>query len=315
MEIRHLQAMAAAADELHFGRAAARLAITQPALSQQIAQLEEIVEARLFERHPRVALTPAGQLLAERARRILGLVADAESEVRSLAGQSRQRIRVGYLEYWNPPFLATVMRVLRAHDPPIVVEARNLYPREVLAGLRERTIEVGFVHLPIASGGIPASSDAERQRGSLAEPDLASRPVIRGAWAIVLPRAHRLAKKTQLQLADLRDEPIIFFERSVNPPLHAWLLGRFAEAKVAPRIVYSTTQPQVGVDLVSEGVGLFFVGSYVVRALPRSLVMRPIADLPTVQIGAVWRGDERTPAVAALLAALPRSASGADSAE
>jgi DNA-binding transcriptional LysR family regulator len=88
--------------------------------------------------------------------------------------------------------------------------------------------------------------------------------------------------------------------------MHAWLLGRFAEAKLTPRIVYATTQPQVGVDLVREGVGAFFVASHVLRSLPRGLVMRPFADLPRLQIGAAWRGDHRTPALTALLAALPK---------
>src|SRR5690242_16001340 len=110
MELRHLYALLAVADELHFGRAAARVGITQPALSQQIAQLEGLVGSKLCERTPRVALTPAGKVLTDHARRIIAMVADAESEVRSLGNQARQRIRLGYLEYWNPPFLAAAMR-------------------------------------------------------------------------------------------------------------------------------------------------------------------------------------------------------------
>ncbi len=287
MELRHLHALLAVADELHFGRAAARLSITQPALSQQVAQLEKLVEARLFDRHPRIALTAAGQLLADRARQIVDRVAEAESEVRALGSQSRQRIRLGYLEYFNLAFLAPLMRKLREHDPPIVVEARNLYPREVLAGLRDRTLEVGFVHLPVH------------------DPDLSTRTLLEGTWAFVLPKSHRLAKRAAINLAELADEPIIFFDRSINPPMHAYLLGRFADAKVVPRIVYATTQPQVGVDLVREGVGIYLVGSYVVRALPKELVMRPVAELPPLAVAAAWRGDGRTPAVAAFLAALP----------
>ncbi|NVB82776.1 MAG: LysR family transcriptional regulator [Kofleriaceae bacterium] len=288
MELRHLHALVAVADELHFGRAAARVGISQPALSQQIAQLELLVGSKLCERSPRVALTLAGKFLTDHARRIIAMVTEAESEVRSLGTQARQRIRLGYLEYWNPPFLAAAMRELRERDPSIVVEPRNMYPHEVLAGLRDRTLELGFVHMPIADQA------------------LAVRLVLDGYWAFVLPRSHRLARRDSLALADLHDQPLIVFDRSVNPPLHAWLLGRFAEAKLVPRIVYSTTQPQVGIDLVREGVGLFIVGSYVVRSLPRDLVMRRVSDLPPLQIGAAWRGDERTPALAALLAALPK---------
>lgn len=288
MELRHLHAVLALAEELHFGRAATRLAISQPALSQQLSQLESLLDARLFERQPRVAPTPAGDVLAAHARHILAAVAEAESEVRSLGHQRRQRIRVGYLEYWNPRFLAKAMRALRELDPPVQLESRNLYPQEVLSGLRDGSLELGFVHLPIA------------------DDTLAVRPLLDGHWALVLPRAHRLARRATLALADLDGEPLVFFDRTVNPPLHAWLLGRFAEAKVTARIVYATTQPQVGVDLVREGVGVFIVGSYVLRSLPRGLVMRRIVDLPTLRIGAAWRGDDRTPALRALLAALPR---------
>jgi len=149
MEVRHLRAVLAVAEELHFGRAARRLAITQPALSQQLTQLEGLLEATLFERHPRVAPTAAGKVLAGHARRILAAIAEAESEARSLANQTRRRIRLGYLEYWNPPFLAAAVRTLRELDPPVVLEARNMYSQEVLAGLRDRTLEIGFVHLPV----------------------------------------------------------------------------------------------------------------------------------------------------------------------
>ena len=287
MELRHLRALLATAEELHFGRAARRLAVTQPALSQQIAQLEDLVAAKLFLRHPRIALTPAGEALAGHARRILDQVAEAESEARSLANLTRRRIRIGYLEYWNPPFLASAMRRLRELDPEIVLEARNLYSQEVLAALHDRSLDLGFVHLPVH------------------DDRLAVRALIDGHWSLVMPRGHRLARRAPLALADLADEPLVFFDRSVNPPLHAWLLGRFAEAKVTPRIVYATTQPQVGLDLVREGVGVYVVGSYVVRDLPRALVMRELAGLPPLRIGAAWRGDARTPALAALLAALP----------
>ncbi|HEX7840414.1 MAG TPA: LysR family transcriptional regulator [Kofleriaceae bacterium] len=288
MELRHLRSIVALAEELHFGRAALRLAVTQPALSQQITQLEAELDARLFERQPRVALTPVGAALLGHARRILDAVAEAEAEARSLANLTRRRIRLGYLEYWNPPFLAKAMRTLRELDPPVVLEPRNLYSAEVLAGLRDRSLEIGFVHLPVA------------------DDSLTVRPLLEGRWSLVVRRSHPLARRAALVLPDLAGEPLVFFDRTVNPPLHAWLLGRFAEAKVTPRIVYATTQPQVGVDLVREGVGAFFVASYVLRTLPRGLVMRPFADLPPMRIGAAWRGDQRTPALAALLDALPK---------
>ena len=288
VELRHLRSILVLAEELHFGRAAQRLAITQPALSQQLTQLEGMIDAKLFDRQPKVAATPAGAALVEHARRILDAVAEAESEARSLSNQTRRRIRLGYLEYWNPPFIAKAMRALRELDPPVVLESRNLYSQEVLTGLRDRSLDIGFVQLPIA------------------DDSLAVRPLLEGSWGIVMRRSHALARRRELTLRDLTGEPLVFFDRAVNPPLHAWLLGRFAEAKLTPRIVYATTQPQVGIDLVREGVGVFFVASYVLRSLPRGLVMRMFTDLPTMRIAAAWRGDHRTAALSALLEVLPR---------
>ena len=119
---------------------------------------------------------------------------------------------------------------------------------------------------------------------------------IEGRWSLVMRRSHPLTRRTELALPDLTGEPLVFLEHAVNPPMHAWLLGRFAEAKLTPRIVYATTQPQVGVDLVREGMGAFFVPSYVLRSLPHGLGMRPFADLPrcrSVPPGAVITGHRR----------------------
>jgi len=180
MNIQSLRYVITLAEELHFGRAALRLAITQPALSQQLTQLEADLDARLFDRHPRVALTPVGAALVDHARRILASVAEAEAEARSLANLTRRRIRLGYLEYWNPPFLARAMRALRELDPPVVLESRNLYSAEVLTGLRDRSLEIGFVHLPV---------DDDR---------LTVRPLLEGRWSLVMPRTHPLARRSEL---------------------------------------------------------------------------------------------------------------------
>jgi DNA-binding transcriptional LysR family regulator len=289
MELRHLRAFLALADQLHFGRAARRVGVTQPALSQQLAQLERELGVRLLERTPRVALTEAGRVLAARGEPLLAQWHDAMEAAR-LAGQSeRPRLRVGYLEYVSPPFLAAALRSLREALPGVVVEPRNLYSREVVAGLVEGTLDVGLAHLPVA------------------HPTLATRPLLEGHWTVALPERHALARRAEVPLEALRDVPLVLFDRSVNPPLYDWLLEQFVHVGLEPRVVYATTQPQVGLDMVAEGVGLFVVASYVLRRLPAGVTTRPLAGFDTtLRIAAVWRADDTRPALRAFLAALPR---------
>ena len=152
MEIRHLRAVAALADELHFGRAARRLAVTQPALSQQVSQLEHLLDTALFIRQPRVEPTAAGRALAVHARRILAAVDEAESEARSLGYRARRRIRLGYLEYWNPPFLAAA--VVTAARARLARAADALSPLPVAAGATPV-----FVGIPDTSPASPTGAE------------------------------------------------------------------------------------------------------------------------------------------------------------
>src|SRR5262249_56850610 len=132
-----------------------------------------------------------------RARRPRGGAGGEEAGARPPPPPPRRRIRLVYLEYGTPPFLAKAMRTLRELDPPVVLEARNLYSAEVLAGLRDRSLEIGFVHLPV---------DDDR---------LTVRPLLEGRWSLVMPRIHSLARRRQLTLSDLTGQPLVFFDRTV----------------------------------------------------------------------------------------------------
>lgn len=285
MDLRHLRSFLAVADELHSRRAALRVGISQPALSQHIAALEEDVGVALIDRsRRRVELTEAGRVFAERVRRVLGELNEAVEETRRLGRTSHQRLRLGYLEFINLPFLGALVRKLKEEHPEIILERRDMWSGEVVAALVEGALDVGFAFMPIT------------------HPTLAFRPVLEGHWVAVLSEGNPLSRSPTIPLQALANEPLILFDRSVNPPLYDWLVGRCEASGFSPRIAYATTQPQVGVDLAAQGVGCFLVGSYVVRRLPEGVTSRPLGGFDTsLRMAAVWRSDDRTPATKSFL--------------
>lgn len=283
MELRHLRSFLAVADELHFRRAAGRLGLTQPALSRHIAELERALGIVLFARGPRrVELTDAGRVFAERVRRIVRDLDEAADEARQLA-RTTQRLRIGYLEYLNLPFVGSLLRELEERHPEIAIERHNMSPNQVLTALDDDTLDVGFVHLPIK------------------QPRLAFRPVVEGRWHVVLPERHPLAARETIPVGSLANEPLVLFDRTLNPVLYDSLVARCEAAGFSPRVVYATTQVHVAIDLVAQGLGLFLAGSYVFRHLPSGVVSRPLEASERLRLGAAWRANEQRQAITSFL--------------
>lgn len=289
VDVRQLQLFVAVAEELHFRRAARRMGLTQPALSHQIAQLEERLEVRLFDRSSRhVELTAAGRTLLDGARRVLSEVQRTVDDTRRVGGASEKRLVLGYVEYMNIPFLATALRALGEKHPDVVVEHRELYSTEAVAALAERTIDVGFVWLPID------------------QPNLVARQVIEGEWIVILPEDHRLAVHEEIPTKELAGEPLILFARHLNPPLADIVDEKFRAAGFEPRVVYRTAQALLGPTLVAEGLGLFVCGSYVPRELPAGVTMRRISGFDPIRIAAAWRSDNASKALRTFREILPK---------
>lgn len=289
LELRHLRSFVVLAEELHFGRAARRLAITQPAVSHQLAQAEELLGVELLRRSPRsVSLTPAGRTLLTGARRVLG---ELERTLRDLGQHQsalRNRLVLGYVEYAYLPVVSGLVRTLRERYPDLELEHREMYAAQQVEALRDGEIDVGFALLP--------ASDLK----------LVARPILEGFWGVALPRRHPLARLPNVPLAALAGEPLIVFARALNPPLYDWLLTRLRESGFEPRLAYQTSQAHFGPRLVQEGVGLFIAASYVLTELPRGVVVRPLEGLgDKLVLGALWRPDNRAPALRALQGALP----------
>ncbi len=251
MELRHLRYFVALAEELHFTRAARRLGISQPPLSQQIRQMEEELDTPLFERgRRRVALTEAGRMLLAEARATLAQAERAETIARRAGRGEIGELRLGLFASAPllPEFAAAVLG-FRQRLPGVrltLQEGPTLWQIDALA---RRELDAGFLRCPSASD-LPAALEAVE--------------IAREELVLVLRRDHRLARRGgAVPIAALAEETFIFFSRTVGTTLHGQLAALCRRAGFAPRIAQEARENSTLMGLVSAGLG--------VAVVPRSL--------------------------------------------
>ena len=282
VELRHLRSFVAVAEELHFGHAAERLQIAQPALSRQIARLEREVGATLLNRtRRRVELTDAGRLFLEEARQTL-----VQAERALLAAQRVSRGEIGRLLVMFGPtaelgLLPEVLPVFLRRYPGVELDLRSLYATDQLALIQSTPHAVGLTLLPMAgSDGISVEA-------------LYSEPLI-----VALPEKHRLAGRREIPLTALADEPFIIFPRRLGPALHDRVVRAFDEAGVTLNIQHDSTHLYTNLGLVAAGVGVSLLPRSI-ECLSRSgVVYRQLAPpVPTIDLGVVRRAADGAPVV------------------
>jgi DNA-binding transcriptional LysR family regulator len=278
VELRLWRQFVAVAEELHFGRAAARLHMTQPPLTQAIAQLERLLQVRLFERTKRsVRLTDPGAALLPQARELLARALSLPQQARAAAGGETGRLRLAFVSTVGFSLLPEWVRAFRAEHPQVqleLVEATG----DVQLGLLERgEVDAGFMlHSP---GFAPAG---------LERLQVAREPLV-----LAVPEAHALARSPRLALPAVLREPLVMFPRRILPSLHDALLAMYHEAGQEPRIAQEAIQMQTIVNLVSAGLGLAWVPASV-RGFQRSGVVyrqiggRQAAAVPGCETSLVW---------------------------
>lgn len=291
LELRHLRYFREVVDQLHFGRAAARLAVTQPTLSVQIRQLETIVGARLFDRHTRqVALTEAGRVLDDAARRLLRDVDAAVDAARQAHAGQMGVLRVGFGPTLMLSTLGDVVRTYRQRHPGVRVDLRELPTSEQITALVRGDLDVGFV------------------RGAEADPRLHVELFAREPLVIALHRDHRLAKAARVPLSALAVEPWVLFPRAIAPRLHERVIEVCARAGFRPNVVQESREVYTTVGLVGAGVGVTIVPDTVRRLSWAGAVFKPIPRA-SVSIALVRPSGPVPPVVEAFLA-VARKASG-----
>jgi DNA-binding transcriptional LysR family regulator len=282
MELRHLRSFTVLAEERHFGRAASRLHIAQPALSQQIKQLERELGISLFTRSTRrVEPTEAGLRFAEHARTVLGDVARAEADMALLASGHVGRVSVGFIGTATYDVLPLVAREVQRELPDVELDLRGeLLSPALVAGVLDRTFDLALVR--------PDPLNGE---------DLAIRPLRSEPLVAVLPTHHPLAGRRRISLSALADEAFVMHPSGHRSSIHDQVLAACAAAGFTPRSVVEVSETATLVVFVAAGLGVALVPAPV-----RSLGLDGVAyvaliDPPTVDLALAVRADEASPAV------------------
>ncbi|MES2743666.1 MAG: LysR family transcriptional regulator [Pseudomonadota bacterium] len=288
LELRQLRYFVAVAEELHFGRAAHRLHMTQPPLSQAIQLLEAALGAVLFVRNRReVRLAPAGLALLPAARRLLAAAQELPDIARRAAAGEAGRLALAFVSSADYSVLPPFLRAYRAAFPQVHIRLQEATSDVQLDDLLQGRVDAGLLIAPLPDrAGIELDYVAV-----LAEPLILAAPERFGG-----------ADGAAVNLAALPPLPLIIFPRSIAPALHDAILTVFRGAGVTPVIGQEAIQMQTIVSLVSAGMGIALVPQSVSN-LQRPGVSYHALSTPTplVETGLAWRRDNRSPVLAGFL--------------
>lgn len=286
MELRYLRYFVTLAEELNFGRAAARLHISQPPLTRQIQQLEDELGCRLFIRTTRgVELTEAGHTLLKDALGILGLIGVAKERTRK-AGRGQ----IGQLD------VGIFGSAILCHIPRMLFEFRNRYPEveitlhqqtksEQIQALRERRLTIGFNrHVPV-------------------EPDIIVETIFFEPLVIALHNKHPLARHKSIRIAEIVGEPLILYPSNTRPGFADDVMALFLNESGQPRIVQEVTDVVTSIALVSSGFGICVAPQATSNLKLPGVVYRPIKanPVPSIEFACLYRREDESPILASML--------------
>lgn len=296
MELRHLRYFAAVAETRHFGRAAERLHIAQPALSQAVRQLEKELGTALFTRTTRhVSLTPAGEFLHHEATRVLDAVEESVRGVRRIADGRSGLVRIAFTGSAAFTQLPRIARAVKRDLPGVALEihADLLTPAQA-TGLLDGSLDIGVLRPPLSRDG------------------LALRTIEIESLVLAAPADHRLATEPVVAMADLRAEEFVLFADS-HSAVNDAVLRSCTEAGFAPRKEHEAPGTAALLALVAAGLGIALVPASV-RAVPLAgVVFRDVVDSASVELACAWRDDTTSPLVHSVLESLEVAGVFADS--
>ncbi|MCW0344567.1 HTH-type transcriptional regulator BenM [Pantoea ananatis] len=291
IELRHLRYFIAVAEELHFGRAAQRLHISQPPLSQQIMQLEAETGAQLFNRTNRsVQLTPAGAQFLQDARAILLQVEMATQRAARLHRGEEGELRIGFTS--SAAFIGVMsdaLYVFRQRWPNVHVQMQEINTRQQLAPLHEGKLDLGVMR------NTPLPADLHHQL------------LLREPLCAVVHKAHPLATAGRITLQALAREPFVFFDPQVGTALYSEILDLLQRYQIRPYITQEVGEAMTILGLVATGLGVSILPASFSHARLANVVWLPLEE-PDAQseMWLVWSGEREMSAQMAHMMALLR---------
>ncbi|UFP95389.1 LysR family transcriptional regulator [Gloeobacter morelensis] len=275
MELRHLKYFLAVAEELHFSRAAEKLHMAQPPLSQQIRVLEAELGVQLFERTRRkVQLTEAGRVFFEEGQRAMAHLEQAVRSTQRAARGESGRLAVGFNSSAAYSVLPAILRAYRQRFAEVELVLRELTTDRQLSELRDGRIDVGFLYLPVE------------------DPALRCEPLLSEPLVVAVGEFHPLAGERSLGLEAVADEPLIINPRADGRRFYDLVTGIFEQAGFKPRIAQEAVLTQTIVSLVAGGVGIALLPASARQFQRAGVVYRPLSEqTPPLEVAVAWRAE------------------------
>uniref|UniRef100_B8HL91 Transcriptional regulator, LysR family n=1 Tax=Cyanothece sp. (strain PCC 7425 / ATCC 29141) TaxID=395961 RepID=B8HL91_CYAP4 len=273
MELRHLHYFIAVAEELNFSRAADRLHMAQPPLSQQIRQLEEELGFQLFQRSKRrVELTAGGVAFLAEVQQVLHQLDQAIQSGRRASRGEVGQLAIGFVSSAAYNILPPILQTFRRSVPGVTLQLQELTTREQLQALLEGSLDIGFVRPPVQ------------------EPELVAEVIFREPLILALPEAHPLAQVDQIEMRSLAQQPFILFPRNVAPGLYDPMISLCQQAGFSPQVVQEAIQMQTIVSLVAAEMGVAIVPQSLQNLQRQGVIYKPLQEpTPMVEIALIWQ--------------------------
>jgi DNA-binding transcriptional LysR family regulator len=276
----------AVAEELHFGRAARRLHISQPPLSQQSRKLEDELRVELFKRTSRrVELTPAGGALLSDVRKIIASIEDAIERARSIAAGGEGFLHVGFITMAMDSFLPGVLAKFASLHPGITLSLSEMSTNDQLDAVRSGQLQAGFPRL--------------------FEHDLTGlhfEVVLREPYMLAIPEAHALAARQRITVPSLRGTNLILSPRHIQPRVYDRIIASCREAGFVPKVMHEAMSKRSCLALVAAGLGVSLVTESTLDEHRPGVAYRALdSDWPPVEIAIVWSDASASPGLDRLL--------------
>jgi DNA-binding transcriptional LysR family regulator len=279
--IRHLWLFLAVAEEQNFGRAAKRLGMSQPPLTEQIQVLEQSLKIKLFERSHRGAkLTPAGAAILPAVRKLAEQMQRLEFAVRETLEGKSGLLNVGAITSAMLDVLPAVIEKIKAVHPGLTISVREMDSAEAVAALQAGDIDLAF----------------GRFEGDLGP--IHMEPLLQDRLAVALPGGHSMAGMSRIRLAALATEEFVMFTRGVNPPYYDSLIAACRTHGFSPRVLHEVRSVASQIAFVGCGQGIALVPASLKKIAPSNVVVRPLKEaIPVVTTAIAWNTERQNPLV------------------
>ena len=285
VEIRHLRYFLAIAEELNFTRAAEKLGIAQPPLSQQIKQLEQELGVQLIERDTRpVRLTEAGKFFREQAQAIVSRLDELVTKTQKMGRGETGTLAIAFVSSATFEVLPVVLREFQKRYPNVQLDLFEMNTTEQKVALLERRINLGFV------------------RPDLADEIIETEKIIEEPIVLAVPAGHKYTEQKSISLAKLSADPLICFRRLPEPSFGSFIVSVCREHGFEPNVVQQAGELQTALSLVAGGMGLALLPNSIRKIEREGVVYIPLTEpVPKTTLSVAYRKDDTSPTLKAFL--------------